>query len=520
MAYEIKGDAKIARLLYLGSVTTVERTTIGGTLAAADEGATVYDNEQDIIYVWDGTQWIVPAKHVLLDWQATTDYSINEVVTYVSPTTGQQTLYRATAAMTSGATFDATEEANWTVISNKNKHSRSATPPTGADANYGDTWIDDDTDIVYMYVDASNTADGVGAWVDISTPGGTLHKSDTEYYASKKDGTAQTGCTTGTILNNFTADTTTNSTNISYAANTWTFAAGTGVYKLSAHLSFHGFSVGGGWMRYQFTDNTGGDLLFSQNAIAIENTSNTQNNSQTRALSVIDTSAGAVTVQLRVTSATGTASCGAGGTGFDQESFVYFESLSNEFVATEAEVIDDDTMASATATNVPSAESVVAYTNDVPYWYKNTAITTPNLGTVTYGCTGTTPSATITYADTNALTVIALDGAQAFEGMTSDASGRVITPEDGHYRITFDGTINFSSGGAKWVLFAIRNVTTGALIGFSSLVTEDGNRRRGSVEAIVPLNAGDLIQVRVGNIITTGTINLFEHSFTMQQIKK
>lgn len=53
----------------------------------------------------------------ITDWEPNVGYVANQEVTAVSPTTGFQTLYRRTNDGTSGATFDATEEANWTVIS-------------------------------------------------------------------------------------------------------------------------------------------------------------------------------------------------------------------------------------------------------------------------------------------------------------------------------------------------------------------------------------------------------------------
>ena len=65
------------------------------------------------------TGFLSPAdqKDVIRGWLPNNPYVINEEVTMVSPTTGHITLYRRTAAGTSGATFDAAEEVEWTTIS-------------------------------------------------------------------------------------------------------------------------------------------------------------------------------------------------------------------------------------------------------------------------------------------------------------------------------------------------------------------------------------------------------------------
>jgi len=74
--------------------------------------------------VWIGTGLTVleltggggSAFDLVNDWAPVTIYVLNEEVTFISPTTLVQTLYRRTIAGTSGAAFDATEELDWTVI--------------------------------------------------------------------------------------------------------------------------------------------------------------------------------------------------------------------------------------------------------------------------------------------------------------------------------------------------------------------------------------------------------------------
>ncbi|KAA1246579.1 T9SS type A sorting domain-containing protein [Aquimarina sp. RZ0] len=44
--------------LLINRMTTDQRTTFGGTLAAGDNGMMVFDNEENKLYLWDGTQWI------------------------------------------------------------------------------------------------------------------------------------------------------------------------------------------------------------------------------------------------------------------------------------------------------------------------------------------------------------------------------------------------------------------------------------------------------------------------------
>lgn len=44
--------------LLINRLTTTQRLTFGATLIATDEGMLVYDTQEDVIYTWDGLQWI------------------------------------------------------------------------------------------------------------------------------------------------------------------------------------------------------------------------------------------------------------------------------------------------------------------------------------------------------------------------------------------------------------------------------------------------------------------------------
>ena len=67
------------------------------------------------------------------DWVTSTAYAINQEITAISPTTAVRSLYRRTVAGTSGATFDATEEGDWTLIA-------TVGGGTTSDVAYGPTW--------------------------------------------------------------------------------------------------------------------------------------------------------------------------------------------------------------------------------------------------------------------------------------------------------------------------------------------------------------------------------------------
>jgi hypothetical protein len=47
--------------LLLNRMTTALRTALGGSLTASENGLLVYDTDENSIYVWDGTGWVVSA---------------------------------------------------------------------------------------------------------------------------------------------------------------------------------------------------------------------------------------------------------------------------------------------------------------------------------------------------------------------------------------------------------------------------------------------------------------------------
>jgi len=51
------GNNKIINLL-LNPLSTADRTTVGGSLTAADQGYVCYDTDEDVQYFWDGSNWV------------------------------------------------------------------------------------------------------------------------------------------------------------------------------------------------------------------------------------------------------------------------------------------------------------------------------------------------------------------------------------------------------------------------------------------------------------------------------
>ena len=62
MGNPVYGDWQVGRGVKYGILTTAQRTTIGSTLGAADEGLHVYDGDTDAYYFWDGAAWQSPSS--------------------------------------------------------------------------------------------------------------------------------------------------------------------------------------------------------------------------------------------------------------------------------------------------------------------------------------------------------------------------------------------------------------------------------------------------------------------------
>ena len=134
-------------------------------------------------------------KDTISDWAATTAYVINQEVTAVSPTTGHRTLYRRTAAGTSGATFDAAEEANWTTISTVGSDRVHADNATMAPATAGEPTITEaetfatganfrDGLLYYTGTDTSTDAPTYVYWIDASGNATLIEKAAVTKYAA------------------------------------------------------------------------------------------------------------------------------------------------------------------------------------------------------------------------------------------------------------------------------------------------------------------------------------------------
>lgn len=108
---------------------------VGDLLMATADGAAVAAD-------WVGIQMNVNDLNLgINNWSATTVYEANAIVTAVSPTTGHQTIYRRIAAGTSGAAFDAAEEALHLTLSTAGKVEAHADDTTVAPAVAGNPTI-------------------------------------------------------------------------------------------------------------------------------------------------------------------------------------------------------------------------------------------------------------------------------------------------------------------------------------------------------------------------------------------
>ena len=111
--------------------------------------------------VWDPTEeaeWtlIGAAEAVIPDWQAATNYVINQVVVE------SEILYRSLSTRTSGATFDPAEAAEWLQLT-QTGDTYDFTPQVAAPANQrGRVFYDDATDTLAYYNDSTNVTLNIG----------------------------------------------------------------------------------------------------------------------------------------------------------------------------------------------------------------------------------------------------------------------------------------------------------------------------------------------------------------------
>jgi hypothetical protein len=101
-----KGDFWIVSVAgVIAGIQGNDTLDVGDLLMCTVDGSTTAGD-------WIGIQMNINDLNLgINNWAATTVYEANAVVTAVSPTTGHQTIYRRIAAGTSGATFNAAEEA-------------------------------------------------------------------------------------------------------------------------------------------------------------------------------------------------------------------------------------------------------------------------------------------------------------------------------------------------------------------------------------------------------------------------
>lgn len=73
-ALELSGTNKG---LLVNRLTTAQKTSLGGSLTAAENGMVVFDTDLKGLYVWDGTQWLSALADNLGDHTATTDVEMS-----------------------------------------------------------------------------------------------------------------------------------------------------------------------------------------------------------------------------------------------------------------------------------------------------------------------------------------------------------------------------------------------------------------------------------------------------------